>query len=238
MIAILASASDLEAAALAERWQTDGARLLMPRDLSLAGWQHRPNGPAAEERAVIGGEVVPTGEIRAVYTRLAGVWGNELAEIDLDDREYAGVEMFAFLLSWLSSLECPVCNRPTAASLMGPGWSMGRWRRAAAQVGLRAAPLHASTLTPAPPNPFIADPPLSAVTVIGTQVFGSASDALREGSLRLASLACVDVLVALFDSPHPNGQFIGAHFYPNLADPHIAGALRAHLLATNAVKEK
>src|SRR5262249_1920994 len=42
----------------------------------------------------------------------------------------------AFLVALLTSLACPIFNRPTAGSLAGPAWNPQHWRRAAAQDGL------------------------------------------------------------------------------------------------------
>jgi hypothetical protein len=42
--------------------------------------------------------------------------------------------MKAFLLSWLSQLNCLVFNRPTPLCLSGPSWRPEQWTYAAAQL--------------------------------------------------------------------------------------------------------
>jgi len=66
-------------------------------------------------------------ELRGVVTRIANVHASDLAHIVEQDREYVAAELNAFLTAWLDSLRCPVINRPSASSLLGPALSHERW---------------------------------------------------------------------------------------------------------------
>src|SRR3954471_20615590 len=107
MIVVLANRRDAGARAFVEG-AAGQAQLLTARDLSEPGWCHRPTG--GEEIAVIGGLSIAPREIPAVLTRISGVAAETLRHIDPAERGFVAAEMNAFLLSWLSRLECPVVN--------------------------------------------------------------------------------------------------------------------------------
>src|SRR5262249_18392879 len=52
------------------------------------------------------------------------------------DRDYARMEAFALLLSWLSSPGCPVINRPAPSALTGSAYRLPMWARLARVAGL------------------------------------------------------------------------------------------------------
>ncbi len=54
---------------------------------------------------------------------------------------YVSAEMTAFLLSWLSGLDCPILNRPTPNCLSGPGWRQEQWIHLAARLGIPVDPV-------------------------------------------------------------------------------------------------
>jgi hypothetical protein len=229
MIVIVASRSDLLAQSLAERWQAHDARLLTPHDLTRPGWHFRP-GDDRNGKAVIAGQVVPTADIDAVLTRLPGIWIGELPEIVPEDREYAAVEMSAFLLAWLTSLGRRVHNRPTPTGLAGPFWRPERWLHVAAQAGIPMRPFHrraAPDVRPATPPP---EPAGAHVTVIGRQAVGSADEALKAHARRLAGLAGVELLTARFDGPQANARFTGADVTLDLAAAEVTDVLLDYLL--------
>jgi hypothetical protein len=62
----------------------------------------------------------------------------QFVEADAVDREYAVMEMHAFLLSWLSSLKCVVINRPNPRSLGGAIRGPAEWLLLAGRAGLTA----------------------------------------------------------------------------------------------------
>src|SRR5579872_3914402 len=121
MLVVLAHRYDQEARELVSHWSASDARLLTSADLSRKGWRHFSDEPTAST-AVISGRVVPVDQISGVLTLLTGVFEQELVDIVPSDRSYAAAEMTAFLLCWLSTLKCPVLNRPTPTCLSGPYW--------------------------------------------------------------------------------------------------------------------
>jgi hypothetical protein len=149
---------------------------------------------------------VAAASLRGVHTRLGAVAPADLPHITADDREYVAAEMTAFLLSFLGGLSCPVLNRPTASSLMGPGWHLPRWRAAAIAAGLRVASDGAAG---------------ASVTVLGEQAFGPA--ALAAPAAALARHAGVELLTARFTA---EGDFLDADPWAELP-PAAAAAARA-----------
>jgi hypothetical protein len=70
------------------------------------------------------------------------------------ERAYAGAELQAFMVSWLSSLTVPVRNRPVADSLVGPAPTPMVAAMAAAKAGLhvhRAVGIDSATNPPSHP---------------------------------------------------------------------------------------
>lgn len=179
MLLVVAGVGDWRGPQLCERWAAAGARLMTPHDLALPGWRHEPARPLAGV-AVAGGEPLATAEIAGVCTLLPCVLADELRSIRPSEREYVAAEMTAFLCAWLSSLSCPVLNRPSPSCLCGPAWSPVRWLWCAAKAGL----------------PAVAEPPAETVdvTVAGSRGFGASSAAQRSLALQLAYRAGVPLL--------------------------------------------
>src|SRR5208337_4871033 len=134
MIVVVANRWDPTAGTFASRWAAHNVRVLTSQDLSVVGWQQRlsvMDGCVA----VVERELVPQKEITGVLTRLPCVVEEQLLDIVPEDRPYVAAEMTAFLLFWLSSLKCPVLNRPTPTCLSGPYWHREKWVRVAAAAG-------------------------------------------------------------------------------------------------------
>jgi hypothetical protein len=225
MILVLASRHDQGARRAVAAWEADGARLLMAEDLSLPGWQYSPLQPGRSV-AMVGGDRVTADEIEAVLIRLPAVVGDELPGIVSEDRDYVAAEMTAFLVAWLSSLECRVVNRPTPTCLMGPSWRPEQWSLAAAQAGMPVRPvrrLAAANLDQSTTEVEVG----SDLTLIGEHCVGVATDQLRAQIRRLADAAGVDLLrVHLID-----GAFAAADIWPDLEDPVLSECLRGYLTA-------
>src|SRR5438067_7811108 len=139
MLVVVASSFDQEARDFVTDWRDNGACLLTCQDLSLPGWRHDLRAPELS-RAVISGIEVPSCEITGVLNRLPAVTEAELSHIAPEDRTYVGSEMNAFLLSWISSLSCPLLNQPTPNCLVGPNWRIEEWLVNAARAGIRTQP--------------------------------------------------------------------------------------------------
>ena len=235
MLVIVASRLDTAAHALAERWAAHGATLLTCADLSGAGWRHHLNDPE-RSKAALGGRVVAIAEISAVLTRSPGVHTKELVHIVPEDRPYVAAEMTAFLVSWLTELRCPVLNRPTATSLLGPGWRLEQWVYVAAQLGIPVSPFHRrvthGSAAPSGSGDSLpgARPRSTMVTVVGDRCFGDVDPSLARHARTLADAAGVDLLAVYFSSPDPDAVLLGADLWPALTNDEVIDAVLAYLL--------
>ncbi|TMQ07446.1 MAG: hypothetical protein E6J90_05300 [Deltaproteobacteria bacterium] len=221
MLVVVSHAGDAGAHRLVERWQGHGARLLVARDLCRPGWRHyAPGGDAG--RAMIGGAPVPVAEIRGVVTRVPHIRALDLPQIVAEDREYVAAELNAFLTAWLDTLPCPVLNRPSAGSLIGPAFSHERWLVAAARAGISVA-------TRRHRAPALDRPPAMAIaTVVGERWFGAVEPEVGAQAVRLARAAGVELLTVRFTSASPGAAFTSADLLVDVT-PEIADAILARM---------
>jgi hypothetical protein len=228
MLVLLASRHDEMAHALAARWSAEGAALLTPRGLSVGGWRHHLGSPS-DSAAVIDGRPVPVEELTGVLTRLWCVGVQDLPHIVPPDREYVSIEMSAFLVSWLTSLKCPVLNRPTATCLAGPNWQPEEWTHRAARLGIPVRPIerHSAFGAEAATPSAIAE--RVTVTVVGARCLGATDETLRRHARLLAAHAGVGLLDVLFDGDDARASFVGVNLWPDIASPDIADAILEHL---------
>jgi hypothetical protein len=159
-----------------------GAALLGCEDLSVPGWRFEVERPS-DATAIVEGQAVPAASIRGVVTRRPFVLAAELLHVAEADREYVAAEETAFLFAWLSSLSCPVLNRPAGSSLSGPWWRHTRWMHEGKAAG------------------FLLDDPRDRgpcdafdVHVAGPRCIGSSDERVTGAALRLARAAGVDWL--------------------------------------------
>ncbi len=191
MIVIFASSWDESAATLAARWASHHASLLTSDDLSRAGWRHHLGSPETST-AVVAGRIVPVQEITGVLIRWPGVFAPELTQIVETDRDYVAEEMRAFLVSWLSSLKCPVVNRPTPLNLTGPAWRLEQWTHVAARLGISVNAIHRRVVQGSGIDRTEALTASAAtVTVVGDRCFGAVDETLRRHARQLADAAGV-----------------------------------------------
>ena len=225
MLLIVTNRWDQSAHALAARLKHHDARVMTPRDLSRKGWSQRLGQP---ERctAVVEGRVVPQADITCVLPLLPCVFEQELTHIVEADRAYVVSEMNAFLTFWLTSLRCPVVNRPSPGCLNGPAWHPAKWSQMAAQAGWAVPPFRIDT----PP----ASKTLSNLTVIGNRCVGKGSKKACVNASRLAALAGVDILTVRL----ARGRFVSADLAPDLTDSDVLHTvfemLEEKLRSTNA----
>jgi hypothetical protein len=215
VILVVGSANDQVAESLAAKWRMAEVRLVRPADILAPGWCHFVGVKQGHGMIALGGEVIPEKEITGVLTRLPWVSPVELVSISGDDREYVAAELSAFLLSWLTSLDRPVVNRPTPGCLAGPPWRAAQWVAAATVAGLVVSP-KCGTVWASPP---------SRVTVVGSECFGDVAGELCSASLRLAALASVDLLDVFFDGTGADAAFIGVNAFPPLDDVAVCDAV-------------
>jgi hypothetical protein len=214
VLVIFANRQDAGARSLVDRWPPQAA-VLTCEDLSVTGWRHTSE-QRAGDMAVIAGRLVAREEIEGVLIRWPSVFGKELHHILAEDREYVAAEMTAFLRAWLTSLPCPVLNRPSAASLLGPAWRPEQWVRAAAELGIPVRPLRRHLTFPNQPNPPRAPEGYATVTVIGERCFGQAEPILKDHARRLAAKAGVSLLDVYFSGPGADGELLSAELIPDL----------------------
>jgi hypothetical protein len=228
MIAVLASRYDALAHRWTDRWASRGAAPLTPDDLSQAGWRHYLNAPA-DGVAIVGGRRVGVAEISGVLVRLPCVYEQDLPHIVPADRGYVAAEMTAFLASWLSTLPCPVLNRPTPTCLAGPFWRPEQWAFAAARLGIPISPV-SCLVAPgaASPNTRAPDVPKRTVTVVGDHCVGDEDELLRRQARSLASAAGVALLTVSFTCGAPAAHFVDANLWPRLDDD-LTEAIFAYL---------
>lgn len=204
-------------------------------DLSAPGWRFSPGVPETAT-AVIGGRIVSCRDITGVLTRRPCVVGKELVQIRPEDREYVAAEMSAFLTAWLSSLSCPVLNRPTAACLCGPNWRPEQWAHAAAGVGIPVEPMRRRV----PRRPAlesgvrhdggaVGDAGAVGVTVVGDRCLGTRESTLAAQARRLAKVAGVDLVEVRFSGPEARARFLGANLWPDLTRDGVAEAVLDYL---------
>lgn len=228
MLIIVAARNDMSARELAARWSAQDAVVLTPAGLSQRGWRHQLGSPE-NSAAVVGGRVVAPGQITGVLTRTWGVDTDELTHIIPEDRQYVTMEMTAFLLSWLTSLDCPVVNRPTPSCLSGPGWRNEQWVRRAAQLSIPVRSVTRRTVLGQEPAAAHFYQNTVAVSIVGTRSFGEADERLHLHARLLADSAGVELLVAYFSSAQADAELVGASVWVDVRVPEIADAILEYL---------
>lgn len=224
MIFILARESDEAAKELTQRWSNAGARLLAPYALSMPGWRHRVSS-ASDSSVMLEGIAVKIADIRGVLVRLPGIANSDLPHIIAADRSYVAMEMTAFLLAWLTSLPCPVLNRPTPSCLAGPCLRTEQWIWLAAGVGVPVADVFRTSKGYAPATHDLGF--ATAVTVVGETCMGALSPLQAEYAHRIARAVNVNLLEVSFIGAKEDPLFIGANIYVNLSDVTVADAVLA-----------
>jgi hypothetical protein len=216
MLLVLASRYDQQAAALVENWKC--AWLLTPEDLSTAGWVYLASRPH-EAVVVVDGRRVQAADISGVFTRIPHVMAHELDHIVSTDRDFVAAEMQAFLLAWLTSLRCPVVNRPTPACLAGPAWGPERWIHEAVKLGIPAAEIDRNTV-----DDFVPPHGGQMLTVIGRTVLGTDNERFQADAIRLARAADATVLTVYLQ----DDKLQGASPWIDITDRLVVQALMSY----------
>ncbi|BCL34255.1 hypothetical protein [Nostoc sp. MS1] len=224
MLVIVASRHDKAAEALAVSWAAHDATLLTAEDLSVAGWRHYLSS-SVDSTVVVGGQAIATAKITGVLIRLPYLPEQELLHIVPEDRAYVATEMNAFLVSWLSGLQCPVLNRPTPTYLLGPNWRQQQWVYAAAQIGIPVRPVQRKAVLSTPIQTQVLEKPPVSVTVVGNRCVGQVDDKLATHAKRLARTANVELLTVQFTSREANAELINAELWADISHPEIADAI-------------
>jgi len=232
VIVVVARNGDVAARELVARWEAHDACLLTPAALSTAGWRFRPGEPHGSV-AVLNGRRTSVREIRGVVTRLVCVTEADLPHIEQADRAYVAAEMTAFLLSWLSSLNCRVINRATPSGLAGPNWRTEQWTHLAARIGVPVDRVSRSAIRGSAPA-FQSSPIKLSVTVVGDACFG-APDAIRASwARRVAKVARVDLLEVELSGGEGEPIFLGARVCPDEITSEVADAILDFLVGSSS----
>lgn len=225
MLVVVASRDDPQAGALVGAW-ADRASVLIPQDLSVRGWRDCRRGRSGT--AVVNGRTVGVDEIEGVLVRLPCIAEYELGHIEADDRDYVAAEMTAFLSAWLSDLPCPVLNRPTGESLMGPYWRTEKWVLTAAKLGIPVITARRSVPAGVDDGLVQAQPPSAQVNVIGHTCVGDADEPVRRWATALAAEAGVGLLRARFTTIDGGMAFLDADYWVDINDPDVSEAILAY----------
>src|SRR5215212_5356237 len=138
-------------------------------------------------------------------------------------------EMTAFLQSWLSTLECPVLNRPVSTSLSGPGWCHEQWVQTATRLGIPVRPVRRRIAFPADAPGAEPLPPDVTLTVVGERCLGPVNGVLTAQARRLARVARVDLLSVRFGETEDGPELLGADAWPDVSSPEVADAILEYL---------
>jgi hypothetical protein len=213
LIAVVASELDEAARGLVDAWSTADAVLISARDLCTRGWVFNPifDGDCT---FVANGARRSAAHLRGVVVRRPAVAAEELRWIADDDRLYVAAEINAFLVAWLSTLCCPVLNRPTGTSLCGPTRSQTSWQLAAARAGVAWSKRDAGTL--------------DEMVYCGGLCYGASGVRRQQVAAKLANASDVQLLGLQFD-----GDAVAAvTVQPRLVDPGARNIVLAYLRKT------
>lgn len=151
MFIVLAHHGDTLAARVHERLRAgrgeSRVRLLTDEDLALrTRWALRQDGARVETTMRLADDTsLSSNDIEAVFNRLRYVAAPQFGASPEADRDYAHMEMHAFLLSWLEGLRCVVVNRASPRGLGGVVRGAAEWLLLAGRAGLPARGMRFST---------------------------------------------------------------------------------------------
>jgi len=217
MILVVCSVVDDAAVKLAEEIRSfAAASVLTCRDLAMSKCALRCPDVVASEINLHGHRVMAN-EIRGAVNLLPAVFPDELYFYPDSEREYQAAEFHALLTFFLAALPCPVVNRPTATSLVGPYSSRSAWLHVASNLTIPVAEVRLSSEDWA--NSQVMQAPGSPIEVVclhGAVLSGSGPPA--EYACRLAAAAGVEYLRASFVRNDVGAALFSVSTVPNLRD--------------------
>jgi hypothetical protein len=227
MLLVLASNKDKNATAFVSRLGSEQAALVSCDDLCRPGWRfHLAN--SEKGRVVADGKVIPLSQITGVLTLRPHVFEVELIYIAKQDRSYVASEINSFLMAWLSSLECPVINRPVGNCLSGPSLHQEEWVNLAASIGIPVQEVHRVVRLDIQDQKHTDGDNKTVdtqVTVVGERWIGEVDDNLGAKAVHLARAAGAVLLQIWFEKE----KFIGASAFPPLDRDPVINAVLEHL---------
>ena len=137
------------ASLLRQRHGASAVELRNSEELLLAPhWDHRVSAAGVRTEIRMGDGAFLAGNAPSViFNRIGFVDPPQFLGAAAVDRDYARMEMFALLLSWLNSPGCPVINRPASSALAGSVYRAPMWYRLAQISGLTTFDLMATSST-------------------------------------------------------------------------------------------
>jgi hypothetical protein len=143
------------ACSLQQRHGTLAVELRSPEELELAPlWDHRVSATGVRTEIGLGdGSRLARNAPSVIFNRIGYVDPPQFRNAEQVDRDYARMEMFALMLSWLNSPGCPAINRPGPAALAGNTYRAPMWHRLAQLSGLTTVRLMATSSTRRFPAP-------------------------------------------------------------------------------------
>jgi hypothetical protein len=227
MLLVLASNKDKNANALVGRLGSEKAALVSCDDLCRPGWRFYLANPEGG-RVVADDKVIPLSQITGVLTLRPHVFEVELIHIAKPDRSYVAAEINSFLIAWLSSLKCPVINRPVGNCLSGPSLHQEEWVNLATSIGIPVQEVHRTVSLNIQDQKHINEDGKTIgtqVTVIGERWIGEVDDNLGDKAVHLAQAAGAVLLQVWFEKE----KFIGASAFPPLDRDPVINAVLGYL---------
>jgi len=180
--------------------------LLSPEILANSlRWEHRIDSQGAriaiklaDGRTVLGKDVC--GVLNRAYNTPLPAWRHSSAS----DRLYVQQELFAFYLSWLHCLSCPVLNRPTPMGLAGQWRAEPEWVCLAAKAGLPTPSFRQTCFDRVNENQGqsrlipLGAPRRTVIAVERTVADATAPKSIADGCIRLAELSATGLLAVDF----------------------------------------
>jgi hypothetical protein len=149
-------------------------------------------------------------------------------DVTKEDRSYVAAEVNSFLIAWLSSLNCPVVNRPVGNCLAGPDWRPEQWVNLAASIDIPIKNVHREINLRSRKNKNTdivcgnTKTNTQQAIVMGKKWFGEIDDYLGSIAVCLARAAGTELLLVRFE----DHNFVGASTFPPLdKDPVINAVL-------------
>ena len=198
-----------------------------------ATWEHRV-GPRRIHTVLrlADGRVIDSADVDGVLNRLLWVGATGFRGASEQDREYAGIELFALTQSWLEGFGARAINRPAASGLSGAWRAIDHWRWLARAVGLEMG-RYRSAVDPCWQQPDDGAGHRWLVLLDGAPMPGTgAPEEVVRGCIRLADAARLD-LVGMRFGPEA-WQFEDATACPILAPGEPTAARVAQALRGRA----
>ena len=230
------------AARLRQRHRSKVVRLTSLDEIVFAPqWQHRVNSRNTKTTLTLhDGTVIHGDEVQVVFNRLRWLDTPFFVSASKQDREYAVMEMFGLIVSWLNSLSCPVVNGISPQGLGAPDYSPLAWHYLAGKAGLPTSRIRLTSSTRRYPlrelstqrigaintanaAAWLMEPAsdrLAQVCVVGNHVISELGDEFKEPSLRLSSLTGLEILSIYFRQELRSAEwtFAGADVCPQFQD--------------------